>query len=370
MHYHIILTERCNLQCKYCYGKSMEEFDNGLEEKFKFDYNEPCTSNIKITKLKEFISKDPKAVIVFYGGEPLLKIPKIKEIIENINVPFRMQTNGQLLDKLEPKYLNSITKILISIDGNRETTNLYRGKNTYEKLTENIKLMKKNNYQGELIARMTVAQDNPDICKNVQDILKTKLFDSVHWQLDVGFYRNDFQKEKIQKFFSSYNTSISNLINFWIKQMQEGKVIKLYPFIAIVKDLLSPNPDKAKIRCGAGHKGYAISTSGKVVACPIMNNIEDFKAGDLNTSPSNLKKFQIQECNNCTHQNLCGGRCLYWRKSSLWPKEGDELICNSIKHYIDKIKIQMPKIKELIKEGKIKESDFDYEKYFGPEIIP
>ncbi|MBU3912936.1 MAG: radical SAM protein [Nanoarchaeota archaeon] len=27
MHFHIILTEKCNSQCKYCYEKSMKEFD-------------------------------------------------------------------------------------------------------------------------------------------------------------------------------------------------------------------------------------------------------------------------------------------------------------------------------------------------------
>ncbi len=60
MHYHIVLTEKCNLQCRYCYGKSMEEFDNGLEEKFKFDFSDPCVSQVEVAKLKEFIDKDPK----------------------------------------------------------------------------------------------------------------------------------------------------------------------------------------------------------------------------------------------------------------------------------------------------------------------
>ncbi len=368
MYYHIILTEKCNLQCKYCYEKSMQEFDNGLGEKFKFNFSEPCTFQVDIQKLKTFISKDPEATIIFYGGEPLLQIDKIKEIMDAIEVPYRMQTNGQLLHLLEPRYLNKITKILISCDGNQETTDNYRGKGTYQKIKDNIELIKKNGYKGELVARMTVAQDNPDINKNVRNILETKLFDAVHWQLDVGFYKEDFNEEKIREFFQEYNHSITKLINFWINQMQNGNVIKLYPFIAIAKSIL--NNKTTKLRCGAGNQGYAISTSGNVQACPIMNNIEDFKAGTLDSNPSDLKKFDIQECKDCSHLNLCGGRCLYWRKASLWPKQGDDLICNSIKHYIDEIKKQMPKINETIKNNKIKKNDFEYEKYFGPEIIP
>ena len=389
MHYHIILTERCNLKCKYCYEKSLNEFDNGLDKKFKFDFTDPCISKVDIKKLKEFMNKDPEATIIFYGGEPLLQIEKIKEIIDNINVPFRMQTNGQLLHLLEPKYLNKITKILISIDGNKETTDKYRGQGTYQKLINNIKLMKQNGYQGELVARMTVAQDNPDIYKNVADILNLKskeescpsntnhqkpttnnrrIFNSVHWQLDVGFYKTDYEKNKISNFFKEYNKSISKLIAYWTDQIQKGNVIKIYPFIGIVESILKEEP--TKLRCGAGEHGYTITTSGKIVACPIMNSIEDFKAGDLNTNPKDLKNFEMNECANCDILDLCGGRCMYWKKAGLWPEKGNDLICKSIKHYIKEIQLSMPKITEAIITGKVKQSDFDYEKYFGPEIIP
>ena len=148
MHYHIVLTEKCNLQCRYCYEKSMDEFDNGLEEKFEFDFGEPCVSKVEVEKLKSFMEKDKDAVIIFYGGEPLLQIDKIKTIMDEIDVPFRMQTNGILLHLLPAKYLNRISKILISLDGDSERTNFNRGKDTYEKVMKNIKLIKKNGYSG------------------------------------------------------------------------------------------------------------------------------------------------------------------------------------------------------------------------------
>ncbi|MCK4997275.1 radical SAM protein [Candidatus Pacearchaeota archaeon] len=393
MHYHIILTEKCNLQCRYCYEKSMDEFDNGLEEKFSFDFNEPCVSQIKIEKLKSFIEKDKDAVTIFYGGEPLLQIDKIKTIMNEIDVPFRMQTNGILLNSLEPKYLNRIDKILISLDGDKERTDYNRGKGTYEKVIKNIELIKNNGYEGELIARMAIAQEFPDLyeqvihlinlkTKSVKEernnlsplpttnypLIEDKIFDSVHWQLDVGFYKEDFEIEKIKKFFDEYNKSISKLLEYWVKEIEQGNVLMLYPFVGIVESILKNEP--TKIRCGAGHSGYAISTSGKVVACPIMNSIEDFKTGTLDINPSELKKIDMNECENCEIVDLCGGRCMYWRKAGLWPKEGDDLICDSIKYYIKEIQKIMPRINEAIEKEVIKESDFDYEKYFGPEIIP
>jgi hypothetical protein len=37
---------------------------------------------------------------------------------------------------------------------------------------------------------------------------------------------------------------------------------------------------------------------------------------------------------------------------------------------IDGIRGQVARIEKAIEEGKIKKEDFDFEKYFGPEIIP
>jgi putative peptide-modifying radical SAM enzyme len=371
MHYHIILTQLCNSECKYCYEKSFKEFDNELDKKFKFDFSEPDSSVLDIRKLKEFLAKDKEAVLIFYGGEPLLEIDKIKQIMDKIKVPFRMQTNAKLLHKLDKKYLNKIDKILVSIDGDKERTDYNKGKGTYENIISNLKQARKNGYKGELVARITLSTEIPasDIFEQVQHILSLGIFDSIHWQIDAGFYKFDYDKDKFSGFVKEYNKSISRLIDFWINAMKKGRVIRLYPFIAIIDSLLKN--EKTLLRCGAGHSGYAISTTGKLVACPIMNSIVDFEAGNLDSEPSSLTKFSISgKCISCPEKDLCGGRCLYWNQAELWPKEGNDLICGAILVYIKELKSRFPDIKSLINKKIIAEKDFDYEKYFGPEIIP
>jgi len=346
----------------------MKEFDNGLDKKFEFDFSSPEKSSISVDKLKKFLQKDKDAVLVFYGGEPLLEIEKIKEIIDKIDVQFRIQTNGKLLDKLPIKYLNKIDKILVSLDGDKERTDYNRGKGTYGKVMENIMKMREEGYNGEIVARMCIASEFPDVYEQVRYLLDLG-FSSVHWQIDAGFYKNDFNKEEFEKFVKEYNKSIEKLMDFWIGEMKKGKVLKLYPFLGIVESLLKN--EKTKLRCGAGHLGYAITTNGKIVACPIMNCIKDFEAGDLESEPGELKKFDVSGgCVGCNYLELCGGRCLYSNKAELWPKEGMQLICKTVKFYIDKLKEKMPEIKEMTNKGIIREQDFVYEKYFGPEIIP
>jgi len=345
----------------------MQEFDNGLDKKFKFDFSSPESSEVDVLKLKRFLEKDPEAILVFYGGEPLLEIDKIKRIMDKIEVPFRIQTNGKLLHELPAKYVNRIGKILISIDGDKKRTDYNKGEGSYDIIMKNIHLIKKRGYNGEIIARMTISKF-PDLYEQVLNLIQIG-FKSIHWQLDAGFYKFDYDKEKFSKFVKEYNKSVTKLIDYWVDEMKNGRVIKIYPFLGIVDSILKG--EKTKLRCGAGYLGYAITTDGKIVACPIMNCIEDFIAGDLTTEPMWLKKFDVTgRCLLCDVKDLCGGRCLYWNQAQLWPTEGDDLICNSIKHLIKELQKKIVVIKDLINKEVIKESYFEYEKYFGPEIIP
>ncbi len=370
MYFHIILTEKCNSQCRYCYEKSMKEFDNSLGDKFEFDFSAPCEFNVDIKKLRGFVEKDENPVLIFYGGEPLLKIDLIKEIMEGLGneVRFCMQTNGKLLDMLEKKYLEKFSKILVSLDGSEERTDFNRGNGTYVKVIENLKKIKEIR-NCEIVARMTISF--PDIFKQVQHLvwlIDRGLIDSIHWQLDAGFYKNDFSKD-FEKFVKEYNSQLKKLIDFWVEEMKKGQMLKLYPFLGIFEALYYGK--KTKLRCGSGHAGYTITTNGIITCCPIMNNIKDFYVGDLDSNPKNLKKINIGgKCLGCDYLNLCGGRCLYSNKAELWPSEGQDLICRTVKCLIDGINGKMGKINKLINEGIVKEKSFEYEKYFGPEIIP
>jgi uncharacterized protein len=365
MHYHLILTSMCNSKCRYCYEKSMEE-ENDLGKKWKFDFSCPTQTSVDVKKLKDFLEKDKDAVLIFYGGEPLLEIKKIKEIIDEIDVPFRMQTNGKLLDKIPIEYLKKIDKVLISVDGDEGRTDFNRGKGTYKKVLKNLNLIREKGYRGEIVARMTL--DFPDIFEQVKHLLEIG-FDSIHWQLDAGFYKCDFDEDNFKKFVNDYNESVSKLIDFWIKDMEKNKrVLMIYPFVGIFNRLIGWDKNNG-LMCGAGEYGFAIDTNGKIIACPIMNCIEDFVCGDIYSN--DLKKIFVSgRCDKCEVKSICGGRCLYWNKANLWPEKGDDLICETIKFLIDEIKDKIPIVEKYIENGLVSKKDFEYEKYFGPEIIP
>ncbi|MBU7013482.1 MAG: TIGR04084 family radical SAM/SPASM domain-containing protein [Theionarchaea archaeon] len=365
MHYHLILTDQCNLKCRYCYEKSI--LDSGTPSRFTYDFSAPSTFSVSIERLKRFLEKDENPIIIFYGGEPLLELEKMMKIMDSLDVPYRIQTNGLLLDRVPREYVKRVGRILVSLDGDRDRTDHNRGEHTFDTVMGNIRTILPW-YPGEIVARITIAQDCPDICEQVQ-FLVGEGFRSIHWQLDAGFYGFDFDERRFAEFVEKYNESIGRLVTFWVRNLEKGNFLRLYPFVGIISSLL--DGETTRVRCGAGHAGYCITTDGKVVACPIGCFATELVAGNLETHPEDLKKFDVSgRCLECVSRDICGGRCLYWNKTRLWPEEGDNLICNTVSHLIRELKEVIPVIEKMISCGVVRKEDFAYEKYFGPEIIP
>src|SRR4030043_1566003 len=315
MFFHVILTTQCNLQCRYCFGEAEDDFDvdfAGLD----VDYSLPKKASYTWRQLAQFCSRDAECVLTFYGGEPLLCISEIRQIMDAVKPKhFMIQTNGLLLEKLEPEYVNRFHTILVSIDGDEALTDYYRGDGTFRRVIDNLKLIKQNGFNGELIARMTVMEQT-EILRQITYLLENSgfSFSSVHWQLNAGFWKNDFQRRDFKRWSQeSYNPGIRKLVGFWVDQMERnGKVMKLYPFLGIANSLLF-SEEKSLLRCGGGWINYAIQTDGHIIICPTMWGIKKHYLGHINdTNPLELGKVFVGEpCTSCESLKICGGRCLY-----------------------------------------------------------
>ena len=376
MFFHVILTTECNLQCRYCFGETMDDFDEDFGDDIQVDYDLPRKLNYDLDLLKEFCHKDPECVLTFYGGEPLLCTDKIKQIMDNVEPKhFMIQTNGLLLDKLEPKYVNRFHTILVSIDGQETLTDYYRGKGTFRKVTDNLKLIRQNGFAGELIARMTI-MEKTDINKQVKWLLDNDefSFSSIHWQLNAGFWGNDYQRRNFEDWTkTNYVPDIRELAHFWVDQMQtKGVVLKLYPLLGIAESLLHEEKN-CLMRCGGGWINYAIQTDGYIIPCPTMWGMKAYYLGHIkDANPLKLKQLFVKEkpCDQCAILGVCGGRCLYTNITKRWSDEAYNKVCYTVEQLIDAVKGEIPRIQQLLKNKQIKLEDFNYLKYNGCEIIP
>ncbi len=376
MFFHVILTSDCNLQCKYCFGESLDDFDEDFGDDIKVDYDLPRKLSYDLGLLKDFCRKDPECVLTFYGGEPLLGMNTLKQIMDEVEPKdFMIQTNGLLLDQLEPKYVNRFHTILVSIDGQEELTDYYRGKGTFRKVVENLKLIRKNGFAGELIARMTIMEQT-DINKQVRWLLDNDdfSFSSIHWQLNAGFWGNDYQRRNFEDWTkTSYVPGVREIARFWVDQMhQKGVVLKLYPLLGIAESILYEEKN-CLMRCGGGWINYAIQTDGYIIPCPTMWGMNEYYLGHIkDADPTKLKKMFVNEkpCSQCAILGICGGRCLYTNITKRWSDEAYGKVCFTVEQLIETVKNEVPRIQELIKNKQIMLEDFDYLKYNGCEIIP
>ena len=376
MFFHVILTSDCNLQCKYCFGESLDDFDEDFGNDIQVDYDLPRKQNYDLDLLKDFSRKDPECVLTFYGGEPLLGIDKLRQIMDKVEPKhFMIQTNGLLLDQLEPKYVNRFHTILVSIDGQEELTDYYRGKGTFRKVIDNLKLIKKNGFAGELIARMTIMEQT-DLEKQVKYLLDNPdfSFTSIHWQLNAGFWGNDYQRRNFEEWTkTSYTPGVERLVHFWVDQMQQkGVMLKLYPLLGIAESLLHEEKN-CLMRCGGGWINYAIQTDGYIIPCPTMWGMKEYYLGHIkDADPLKLKQLFVKEkpCAQCSILGVCGGRCLYTNITKRWNDETYSKVCYTVEQLIETVKSEVPRIQQLIKNKQIRLEDFDYLKYNGCEIIP
>jgi putative peptide-modifying radical SAM enzyme len=353
----------------------------GIEEEEEADSDVPVEIDEHLSPdlsydpelLYRFIRKDPDPTITFYGGEPLMRRDLVEKLVREAPArQFMMQTNAILLDKLPPEIVNRFTTILVSLDGRRELTDGNRGDGVFAKVIGNVKMIRANGYKGELIARMTVTE-RTDIFDEVRYLADNPChsFSSIHWQMDANF-SGDFSHRTFAEWATkNYNPGIRALVTAWVDEMeQSGRVLRWYPFIDTMEDLLLGKT--SLLRCGAGHTNYAIMTDGHIAPCPIMIGMTQYYVGHIrDADPANLRKIPVGgECETCRIRTFCGGRCLYSNIVKPWKPEGRRLVCGTVENLHDALSGALPRVQGLIRSKRIVLADFAHEKFNGCEIIP
>lgn len=151
------VTQKCNLQCKYCInGEMYENHEFGIKE-----HNENLTFEKAMAvidfvadRLSKGSSVKPQFTFGFYGGEPLLQIELIKRIVDYIKckmpsfikILFNMTTNGILLRKHIDFLIENKFQLMVSLDGNRRHSEyrIPKGQNKlYSIIFDNLKFIQK-----------------------------------------------------------------------------------------------------------------------------------------------------------------------------------------------------------------------------------
>lgn len=282
------VTGNCNLRCLHCYQGA----DKGLNQEVAFSDVLAVIDDVKVLGFEQ---------IVFTGGE-FFYHSDWKKILLGSSLPFRIVSNGTLMDNGKVEFLkgSNILGITFSIDGLKDDHDFRRGKGNFEKT---------------ISATRELIKEGIDITANVTiDNRNSRYLDELHsFLVGAGFSKVIYLSLGRTGFFLD-NESYLNYDDFTKKL-----VLELYK-------QLSAKAKSVKEKCDIFHSILSVDYFGDVYPCSFARDIKVFKLGNIYQNSlreiyyfvkNNPERFpfvsfdssQLGSCKKCASFGVCKGKC-------------------------------------------------------------
>jgi uncharacterized protein len=339
------VTDACNLRCKYCgYGGLYTGYDKRENKNLSIKTAKNILDYLIClieSPLNRKINK--KIIVSFYGGEPLLNMHFIKEIVEYAKSKrlahneflFSMTTNGTLIDKHMDFLARNNFLLLISLDGD-ERSNAYRvfpnGKPAFKIIYNNISKLK-NKY--------------PEYFEKSVNFISV-LHNKNHTKELYRYFKENFNKrpliselsmigirpDKEAEFYKIYNKMYSDLSHKDLEEYRRDKnKILDTPFAKKLErfmhthsgfvfgkfdQLLFQYENNIYVRtgtCPPFEKKIFITVNGKILPCEKIS--QTYFLGEVDNDNININFQKIADkynnyykkmsglCNNCWNSDGC-----------------------------------------------------------------
>jgi uncharacterized protein len=282
----VVLSEKCNLNCSYCgvdkWSKKTIDPELYLEEFRKMRATFP----------------DETIKIDFFGGEPLLQMPLIKTILQEVeqdkNIRLFMPTNGLLLDDEKLQFLiDHQIEVSISFDGlwqdhNRQQLN---GKPTLARFFE----------KRDLFRKLPGVKCHTMIYRGCYNLLENHLYirDNFGFNPELTLVRDAGVWD--QASVNTLKTGIDELFNWYIANPAEEM-----PFFILfyLRHFINYQSKGSEVdTCGAGVDTFMFSEN-KLVPCTRFKDSPEM----IELIP---KYSQMPECQTCEVKHYCRKGCLF-----------------------------------------------------------
>ncbi|MDD4569034.1 MAG: thioether cross-link-forming SCIFF peptide maturase [Tepidanaerobacteraceae bacterium] len=312
----------CNLRCKYCFASKGDY--HGKRELMSAEVGRRA-----VDFLLEKSGNMKNLEIDFFGGEPLMAMDTVREVISyaksleeshHKKFHFTITTNALLLDDEVIQYLHEhMDNIVLSLDGRKEVNDFIRvradGSGSYDNIVSNIKkvVALRERDKKEYYVRGTFTNYNLDFASDVFHLA------------DLGF--REISIEPVVGKDEAYLLEESHLITLFdqykeiaVEYLKRNKS-KEKPFIFYhfnVDIYHGPCIYKRLWACGAGRDYLAVTPSGHIYPCHQFIGQERFLMGDVfdkildENIINHLRDthvFSKPECTECWAKYFCSGGC-------------------------------------------------------------
>ncbi len=315
----INVAEECNFNCTYCFGHQ------GLYQRTKGKLMTAEVGRACIDWVMERSGDQPMINVCFFGGEPLLNLPLIKEIVTYANqkgkergktVTYNTTTNTSLLDEKTLKILDDLNvRFQVSLDGIGKEHDVHRrfknGRGSWQAIEKNLKHIMQNGR--EVTVRTTVAHGNVRVKKIVNDILDygfKRLFVCPATGIDGAAITKDDVDVLIKEFGS--------LAEQYLESARQGNVMSGFMNLhREVKRLMDPR--FVFSGCAAGKNYFTIGVEGDIYVCMhVVYPNSPYRIGNVVTGEFDKDMHRLYQtitvddkadCSKCWARYLCGNCC-------------------------------------------------------------
>ncbi len=309
----------CNLRCKYCFAD--EGAYHAKREMMPFS-----VAKAAIDFLLKESGKRKVLEVDFFGGEPLMNLPVIKETVYYAKAEaaklgkrflFTTTTNALLLDDETVKFFNEeMENVVLSLDGRKEVNDAVRktvnGKGSFDAVIEKIKKFVRARGDKHYYVRGTFTAKNLDFSKDVL-FLADQGFDSLSVEPVVtDIPELEIKKEHLPVIEEEYD----RLCDAYIEREKEGKGFNFFHFNVDLEG--GPCLEKRVSACGAGNEYFSVVPSGDIYPCHQFAGEAQWKMGNVFEGKLDPEKralfaesclFTRKKCGDCFAKFICSGGC-------------------------------------------------------------
>ncbi|MBJ96281.1 MAG: radical SAM protein [Rickettsiales bacterium] len=311
------VAHSCNLACTYCYA------DHGLY-KGRATLMDQERARSYVDWLFDQGRQHKQLGITFFGGEPLLNMPVVREAARYARqkaqqldkaISFSMTTNGTLVTEEAVDFFEEIDcQVTVSLDAigkrNDRLRPFHSGKGSYDEVMERIQPLLARR---SVAARVTVTRKNLDVVHTVDTLLKAGFTEVGCSPVDAKDPAFDLRGEDYEQLLDGFAT----LTDRFMRAALSGR---LYGF-SNIKNLLKAIHEghNKEYPCGAGLQMVAGAPNGEMSLCHRFVGEKDFVLGRVQDGGLDKAKrlevlndihlSQRSDCSSCWARYICSGGC-------------------------------------------------------------
>ena len=311
----------CNLRCKYCFAAT-GDFCMGERKLLSYEVGKAA-----LDWLVEHSGKRVNLEVDFFGGEPLMNFPVIKQLVaygrsiekeKNKHFKFTTTTNCVALTDEIIDFLNAeMQNVVISLDGRPEVHDRMRptvnGKGSFDIIIDKAKRFAEKRGDKEYYIRGTFTGYNKDFGNDV-----LFLADQGFEQLSVEPVVTDpaceyaLHEEDLPQLRDEYE----RLAQIYMDRRANGKWFNFFHFMIDLEG--GPCLRKRLTGCGAGNEYVAVTPDGDIYPCHQFVGRDGYRMGSVldDTFDREIQgKFAAnhvlnkEKCRDCWARFFCSGGC-------------------------------------------------------------